>query len=55
MRVQFDQKPSKMLILCRLNKAAASSSLSGVFKNTPGIWGLEFFKTQLIGLIRKSI
>jgi len=34
MRVQFHQKPSKMLILRRLKKTATSSSLCGVLKNT---------------------
>ncbi len=43
MRVQFDQKPSKMPNICRLQKAAASSSLC------------DFLKTHVIGLIRKSI
>ncbi len=42
MRVQSNQKPSKIANICRLKKAAASSGLSGVIKNKPGIWGLCF-------------
>ncbi len=42
MRVQSHQKPSKIANICRLKKATANSSLSGVFKNKPGIWVLSF-------------
>ena len=42
MQVQSQQKPSKIANICRLKKATASSSLSDVFKNKPGVWVLSF-------------
>ncbi len=55
MRVQSQQKPSKMADICRFKTAAANSGLSDVLKKTNRVFGFEFLKTQLIGLIRKFI
>ena len=41
MHVQFDQKPSKMICMCRLKKAAANSCLCAVFKNKARYLGLD--------------
>jgi hypothetical protein len=42
MRVQSNQKPSKITNICRLKKVTASSGLSEDFKNKAGLWGLSF-------------
>lgn len=51
MHVQFDQKPSKMLNMCRLKKAAANSWLCAVFKHQARYLGAGFIKNTGIGLI----
>lgn len=42
MRVQSQQKPSKMADICRFKTAAANSGLSDVLKKQTGYLGLNF-------------